>query len=439
MIILDAFRQSLLIPLFAALRAGESCAVVGVSSVGKTRLLDFIFHSDAQQHYLPTTAPLRFVRADANRAAELSEWGLYELLLTTFIEAASGLPEAVQHRLAALRAEAILHKNALLAQRHLETAAHILCAEHGLRLAIVLDEFDDFYTKLPAAALANLRALRDLVKPHNYGISYVLMLRHAPARLRDPDECQGFYELLSRNVLGLRPYDRADALGVLDHAQMRRNKVLPDAVRERILIQSGGHGGLLDALVSTSDQDAAGAAALASAPVIEECRKIWGSLDEDERNYLIQRAAGLALQPNDPARASLILKGIFSEHETQVFSPLFESYVVTYGNTANRKLWLDESKHTVWIGNQSISNLSAKEFSLMKLLYAHAGDIVKRDDVLTTVYPGEVTRDNETDENRLDAFMRRLRGKIEPVPSHPVYLLTKPGVGYKLVIETSLK
>ena len=430
------FRQSLLTPLFAAIRAGESSAVVGVSSVGKTRLLDFLFHTDVQQHYLGDAAnTLRFVRTDANRAAALSEWGLYELLLTVLVEAVSGLPdkataESLQQRLTSLRTEVILHKDALLAQRHLETAALIVCAEHGLRLAIVLDEFDDFYTKLPAPALANLRGLRDLVKPHNYGISYVLMMRHDPARLRDPDECEGFYELLSRHVLGLRPYTRSDALGVLEHAQKRRNLVLPNDTRERILTQSGGHGGIIDALVSSADQDQT--AGLAG-PVIEECRKIWGSLADDERILLSQQAAGIPIPANDLARASLLLKGILLEDH--LFSSLFSEYIAKYCTASNHKLWLDESQHAVWIGDHMVGNLSAKEFNLLKLLYIHAGEVVTRDDVIQILYPGEESSASESEDNRLDAFIRRLRSKIEPAPSHPIYLITKLGVGYKLLIN----
>jgi DNA-binding winged helix-turn-helix (wHTH) protein len=431
-----SFRQPLLTPLFAALRAGESAAIVGVSSIGKTRLLDFLFRPEVQQQYLGEAATtMHLVRADANRAAELSEWGLYELLLTALVETVSAMPaqtaETLQQRLSALRLEAVLHKNALLAQRNLETAAHILCAEHGLRLAIVLDEFDAFYTRLSAAVLANLRALRDMVKPYNYGISYLLMLRHSPAQLRDPGDHEGFYELLSRHVLGLQPYTRADALEVIAHAQARRGLNLPDDVREQILTHSGGHGGLIDALVgNVANANQAASTNLPDA-VLEECRKIWGSLSEEERTWLSQRLAGMPVNVADSAAAALTLKGILVEE--RIFSPLFENYIVTHRASSNRKLWLDESKHSVWIGSHAVSNLSAKEFNLMKFLYAHAGEIVKRDDVLAVVYPGEITKDSEAEDNRLDAMVSRLRGKIEPVPSHPVYLLTKPGVGYTLI------
>ena len=92
----------------------------------------------------------------------LSEWGLYELLLTALTEAATARFGAeVRDWLNGLRREAITDRNALLARRHVELATRVLCREHGLRLCFILDEFDASYRTLSPAALANLRAVRD--------------------------------------------------------------------------------------------------------------------------------------------------------------------------------------------------------------------------------------------------------------------------------------
>jgi len=76
------YRQEIAAPLFRNLQARDSCAVVGPSSMGKSRLLTFIQRPDVRRHYLADQADsVLLALADCNRLAEMSEWGFYELLL----------------------------------------------------------------------------------------------------------------------------------------------------------------------------------------------------------------------------------------------------------------------------------------------------------------------------------------------------------------------
>ena len=73
--------------------------------------------------------------------------------------------------------------------------------------------------------------------------------------------------------------------------------------------------------------------------------------------------------------------------------------------------------------------MTRKEFGLLRLLAARAGEVVTRDELLREVwgyhnYPATRTVDNHV------AF---LRAKIEDNASEPRHLLTVHGVGYKLV------
>jgi DNA-binding response OmpR family regulator len=71
-------------------------------------------------------------------------------------------------------------------------------------------------------------------------------------------------------------------------------------------------------------------------------------------------------------------------------------------------------------------NLTAKEFELLELLMANPGKVYGREELLKLVwgndYPGDV--------RTVDVHIRRLREKVESVPSEPVYVRTKWGVGY---------
>lgn len=73
--------------------------------------------------------------------------------------------------------------------------------------------------------------------------------------------------------------------------------------------------------------------------------------------------------------------------------------------------------------------LTAKEYAIMAKLAANRGRIVTIDALCEAVWK----EGNYGYENTLIVHIRRLREKIEEDPSHPKYLLTVRGLGYKLV------
>ena len=72
--------------------------------------------------------------------------------------------------------------------------------------------------------------------------------------------------------------------------------------------------------------------------------------------------------------------------------------------------------------------LTAKELALLKKLWDSRGNIVTTDALCETLWDGPMVGY----ENTLMVHIRRLREKIEPDPSHPRYLLTVRGLGYRL-------
>ncbi len=73
--------------------------------------------------------------------------------------------------------------------------------------------------------------------------------------------------------------------------------------------------------------------------------------------------------------------------------------------------------------------LTAKEYALLKKLWENRGNIVTTDSLCQAVWQD----DAYGYENTLMVHIRRLREKIEQDPSHPQYLLTVRGLGYKLM------
>lgn len=91
----------------------------------------------------------------------------------------------------------------------------------------------------------------------------------------------------------------------------------------------------------------------------------------------------------------------------------------------SRDMKLDCDGRRVYIDSKEI-NLTAKEFEVLELLMKNPNKVYSRDSLLKLIwgtdYPGDV--------RTVDVHIRRLREKIEKVPSDPAYVHTKWGVGY---------
>lgn len=75
--------------------------------------------------------------------------------------------------------------------------------------------------------------------------------------------------------------------------------------------------------------------------------------------------------------------------------------------------------------------LTAREFSLLETMAAHPGVIYTRQQLLDLVWGYDFAGDDRT----VDAFVRRLREKVEPDPAEPQYIKTMRGVGYYLEVQ----
>lgn len=97
---------------------------------------------------------------------------------------------------------------------------------------------------------------------------------------------------------------------------------------------------------------------------------------------------------------------------------------LTYGDIS-----IDEKKRLVTIGGEVVT-LTSKEFELLWLFVSNPTTVFTRLQLLNRVW----NSDYEGDENTVTVHIRRLREKIEKDPSHPQYIKTVWGVGYKFHI-----
>jgi len=93
-------------------------------------------------------------------------------------------------------------------------------------------------------------------------------------------------------------------------------------------------------------------------------------------------------------------------------------------------LSVDLGRRLVSIDGQEVK-LTPKEYDLLRILVTHAGKVITHRQLLREVWgPAAV---HET--HYLRVYIGQLRQKIEPDPAQPRYLLTEPGVGYRLRLE----
>ena len=96
----------------------------------------------------------------------------------------------------------------------------------------------------------------------------------------------------------------------------------------------------------------------------------------------------------------------------------------------NGKLQVELAAHVVTYDGQEVQ-LTPTEYDLLKVLIRYAGRVLTHQQLLKEVRG--VGFQSET--HLLRVHMSNLRRKIEEDPSNPQYILTEPGVGYRLKVD----
>jgi len=91
-------------------------------------------------------------------------------------------------------------------------------------------------------------------------------------------------------------------------------------------------------------------------------------------------------------------------------------------------LRVDLDKRLVTMAGEPVS-LTPIEYDLLRLFAANEGKLLTHPAILRAIW-GPAYGDES---NYLHVYVSHLRRKIEPDPARPRYLLTQPGVGYRLV------
>ena len=94
------------------------------------------------------------------------------------------------------------------------------------------------------------------------------------------------------------------------------------------------------------------------------------------------------------------------------------------------ELQVDLLRRQVLVGDKEV-HLTPIEYKLLTMLVRHAGKVVTHQQLLREVWGPAHTEQA----HYARVYMAHLRHKLEAQPARPRYLLTEPGVGYRLASE----
>ena len=89
---------------------------------------------------------------------------------------------------------------------------------------------------------------------------------------------------------------------------------------------------------------------------------------------------------------------------------------------------VDLAAHTVTRAGEQVK-LTPTEWHILEVLARNPRRLVTKHHLLETVWGTGY----EKEDGYLRLYLGQLRKKLEPVPAHPKYLLTEPGMGYRFV------
>lgn len=419
-----SFRQEIIQPLLATLRAGESSSLVGVGSSGKSNVARHLDRADVRKYYLAEAAD-RVLNLYVNCAkltdAAITAHNLHSLILEVLAKASlpgQPPPEAVSARLRDLWKEAVTSDSAELARSNLEDGLAAVFQAGVEQVFITFDDFDAVVVTAPGPVLNSLRALRDDFKTK---IMFVTVTRRELEFLRNPADFEDLLELVAPKTMAIGPYGPADASFMVRRLAARETppRTISGPEEARLLELSGRHAGLIRAIYgATKDGLELLAADLAERlqthpDVIEECERIWHSLEPDEQEQVLALVSqgGAA----GDGSTSLRKKGIIVAGEDgalRVFSPLLAGFLAA--KLPDPQLRLLPGKR-VRVGSREIGNLDDIEYHLLSTLANHFPEAASREAMLEQMLAAEARqpRASGPPERRLEVYLRELKRKLE--------------------------
>lgn len=310
------FRQEEVQYVYNRWLAGESCALVGAGSIGKSNLMQHLAHPETAKNYLGDSAKhYKVIIIDANMLGALPSWqeqnaepfrcwAGYELIMHRLyldfypLEVLGDDAEVFFDTYQALQDG----KNPLyqyMGVRYLELGLTFFMRRQ-IHLLLMFDEFEELLKQMPSRFFLALRGLRDRYKNQ---ISFLTFSRLPLPQLIEnmglpAEDYEPFIELFSDNICYVGPYSEVDARNMLENLEERHRTTLMPFMRDTLIQVTGGYAGLLRAgfhAVLTMPQSSGDLMTLIGGllrheAIQLECLVLWNSLSHIEQKVIMSLA-----------------------------------------------------------------------------------------------------------------------------------------------------
>ena len=155
---------------------------------------------------------------------------------------------------------------------------------------------------------------------------------------------------------------------------------------------------------------------ISSVPIIMLTAKVE---EEDRIGGLSLGADDYITKPFSPREVVARVRAVLRRTSNET-SPLAD--VISYDNG----LTIDNIQHEIRLHDQDVS-LTPTEFKILGALAKHPGRVYSRGQLIEIVQG----YDFDGDDRVIDAHIKKIRQKVETIPSSPQIILTVYGLGYK--------
>lgn len=360
------FRREEVAYIMQRWRAGDSCSLVGVGSVGKSNLLQHLSNPDTIKYYLGIDNPdmFRAIIIDPNLLAALPEggdnmqqlqcWGGYELMMhrlymSFFPFEVLGTDDAQRFYNTYLSFQD--GNNPLYAYmglRYFELGLDYFM-RRGIRIVFMFDEFEEMFRSLPVKFFLALRGIRDAYKRQ---LSYLTFTRAPLPQLIEQYDLpmlglEPFTELFTDSLLYVGPYNEIDGRRMVDNLISRNGKNYPETTIQFLMWATGRYAGLIRSAmrvietIGTIDgsamiNDEMVRKLAGKRPVREECRTIWTSLTSSEHHVLKAAARLVNFASNAETEIAVnllvqkkLLQADRINQTLEIQPPVFRAFVYT--------------------------------------------------------------------------------------------------------------
>ena len=435
------YRRAQVAEILGWVALGESGVVVGASGSGKSNIAGYIAQrSDVTSPLLPSAAEnYCFLHFDINSLPVVTTTNFYRGLLYTLQDAVEEMP-ALRDALAQLMTRLTNYEDHLALQMTLHKAHELVIRRAGKQVIWLIDRFDEACRRLDVGVLNSLRSLRDQFKDY---VSYIVFTRFPLTRLRNPSEFDELHEIMASHTCWVGAMSEADAGWIIQQVMKRYRTPLAENDIQQLLAITGRWPALLKVAASAlaSGELTPGATSAAWQERLwsltnfqQSCHELWNDCVAGEQAALAAIGRGFDTANLDPAAlvhlqqcGLLQVDGVTGA--LVIFSPLFAAYV-----KAQRRFTgaIAIRSGIVTIGADPLPiDLTRLEARLLEYLVQHAGQVCKKDDLMTYIWPDEQHVQGLSDE-RLTSLVRRLRKQIEPADDVWTYIEAKHGRGYQL-------